>query len=61
MQKRKTNFDKKIEIDEIIRIWKYTKDRKRPIQVKLARESTRSKILENAKSLKVTELWIMNE
>lgn len=51
------NIDMKVDIDEIRRIGNYKKEGKRPILVKLTKDSMRSTIL-NTKNLKGTEIWI---
>lgn len=58
MQKMGVNVEMEKDIDEIARIGKYTPGRKRPIMVKLLRESTKSEIFRNAKQLKGTDIWI---
>lgn len=46
------------DIDEIIRVGKYSREKKRPILVKLNKERMRTKILQSTKNLKGTKIWI---
>ena len=52
------NVETERDIDEIRRIGRKETGKKRPILVKLMRESTRSEILRNARHLKGTTIWI---
>lgn len=58
IQKIGVNVEIERDIDEIGRIGKFEEGKKRPILVKLLKESTKSKILKNAKQLKGTTIWI---
>lgn len=46
------------DIDIAKRIGKYNKQKKRPVLIKLTKESTKLEILKNAKTLKGTDIWI---
>lgn len=50
--------DEKVEVDEIRRIGKYNSNKTRPILVKFTKESTKMKIIRNARKLKGTDIWI---
>lgn len=52
------NVETERDIDEIRRIGRKETGKKRPVLVKLVRESTRSEILRNARHLKGTTMWI---
>lgn len=58
MQKLGVSVEIEKNIDEMGRIGKYVTGRKRPILVKLLKESTKSEILKNAKQLKGSDIWI---
>lgn len=58
IQKIGVSVDNKVDIDGIRRIGKYATQGKRPILVKLTKESKGSEILRNAKNLRGTEIWI---
>ncbi|KAK4876853.1 hypothetical protein RN001_009359 [Aquatica leii] len=52
------NIDIKADTDQARRIGGYSKDKKRPIHVKLTKESTKLAILQIAKKLKGSDIWI---
>ncbi|KAF5299192.1 hypothetical protein FQA39_LY02365 [Lamprigera yunnana] len=52
------NLDIKAETDQVRRIGDHSKDKKRPIYVKLIKDSTKLAILQNAKKLKGSDIWI---
>lgn len=58
VQKIGVDIDVKGDVDEVRRIGKYRPQQKRPILVKLTKESTRRTVLKNAKKLKGTDIWI---
>ncbi|KAK4874587.1 hypothetical protein RN001_013947 [Aquatica leii] len=58
IQKISMNIDIKADTDQARRIGGYSKDKKRPIHVKLTKESTKLAILQNAKKLKESDIWI---
>lgn len=57
---RKIGVDLNVEqdLDEARRIGRFNPQKKRPILIKLTKESTRMTILKNAKLLKGTDIWI---
>ncbi|KAK4876337.1 hypothetical protein RN001_012759 [Aquatica leii] len=58
IQKIGMNIGIKADTDQARRIGGYNKDKKRPIHVKLTKESTKLAILQNAKKLKGSDIWI---
>lgn len=58
LQKMGVNVDMNMDIEEIRRIGSYVKDRKRPILVKLTKERAKILILQNARNLSGTDIWI---
>lgn len=58
IQKIGITINPKEDIDVVKRIGKYKNERKRPILIKLTKESTKFMILKNAKNLKGTDIWI---
>lgn len=58
LQKIGVKIDQKTDIDEVRRIGRYQTETKRPILLKLMKESKRTEILSKAKGLKGTEIWI---
>lgn len=58
LQKMGVNIDMNMDIEEIRRLGNYVEGRKRPIIVKLTKERTKILILQNARNLSGTDIWI---
>lgn len=58
IQKIGTDINVKEDLEQTRRIGKYIKDKKRPILVKVIRGNKKVQILQNARKLKGTDIWI---
>lgn len=58
VRKLEVDMDDRIDIDKITRIGKYQEERRRPILLKLTRESKKGEIMRSSKRLKGTDVWL---